>query len=108
MDHSYRAHHMWVRPVIPETPSFYYRRNCFATFIEEPECLAMAVQLGLEDNILWSSDYPHHEGSYPHCGASIRRQMNDLTDIQREKILGLNAARIFAIKPRGIAPSNAT
>ena len=103
MDHSYRAHHMWVRPVIPELPSFYYRRNCFATFIEEPECLQMAVQLGLEDNLLWSSDYPHHEGSYPHCGASIRRQMDALTDLQRQKILGLNAARIFSIKPRAAA-----
>ena len=97
MDYSFRAHHMWVRPVIPNLPSSYYRRHCAAAFIDEPAEVQNAVDQGFEDNMLWSSDYPHHEGSYPYCAASIMRQMNGLTEAQREKILGLNAARIFGI-----------
>jgi predicted TIM-barrel fold metal-dependent hydrolase len=97
MDYSYRAHHMWVRPVIPQEPSFYYKRNCFAAFIEEPEALDAAIEAGLEDNIVWSNDYPHHEGSFPHTQASVERQMANLTDDQRAKVLGLNAARVFNI-----------
>ena len=29
MDFAYRAHHFWVRPVIPDLPSEYLRRHCF-------------------------------------------------------------------------------
>jgi predicted TIM-barrel fold metal-dependent hydrolase len=97
MDHSYRAHHMWVRPVIPELPSHYFRQNCFVSSLEHPGMLDILMDLGLEDNILWSSDYPHHEGSYPHSKLSIEREMKNLTDAQRAKVLGENAVRFFNI-----------
>jgi predicted TIM-barrel fold metal-dependent hydrolase len=97
LDHAYRAHHMWVRPVIPELPSTYFKNNCFASSLEEPDALKHLISLGLEDNILWSSDYPHHEGTFPHSKLSIERQMDFMTDAQRAKVLGLNAARIFNI-----------
>jgi predicted TIM-barrel fold metal-dependent hydrolase len=97
MDHAYRAHHMWVRPVIPELPSTYFKNNCFASSLEEPDALKHLIGLGLEDNILWSNDYPHHEGTFPHSKLSIERQMDFMTDAQRAKVLGLNAARIFNI-----------
>jgi predicted TIM-barrel fold metal-dependent hydrolase len=98
MDYGYRAHHMWVRPVIPNEPSFYYKRNCFSSFIEEPAALDQAIEQGLELNVVWSNDYPHQEGSYPHTKASIERQTKNLTEAQRENVLGLNAARFFGIR----------
>lgn len=97
MDHAYRAHHMWVRPVIPELPSHYFRQNCFVSTLEHPGMLDFLMQSGLEDNILWSSDYPHHEGSFPYSKLSIEREMKNLTDAQRAKVLGENAVRIFKI-----------
>jgi predicted TIM-barrel fold metal-dependent hydrolase len=95
MDYAYRAHHFWVRPVIPNVPSFYYRRNCFSTFVDDPAGLALAEQYDLVDNFLWSNDYPHHEGSFPHSAASIERQLSSVSEESRVKMLGLNAARIF-------------
>ena len=95
MDYAYKAHHFWVRPVIPEKPSEYFRRNCFATFQEDHMGLASVEDLGLVDNYLWANDYPHHEGSWPHSAAAIERTMGHLSDQSRAKILGLNAARIF-------------
>jgi predicted TIM-barrel fold metal-dependent hydrolase len=95
MDYAYRAHHFWVRPVIPTVPSFYYRRNCFATFVDDPSGLALAEKYDLVDSFLWSNDYPHHEGSFPHSAASIERQLQDVSEESRAKMLGLNAARIF-------------
>lgn len=97
MDHAYRAHHMWVRPVIPNLPSDYFKRNCFASSLEHPTMLKYLCELGLEDNILWSNDYPHHEGSFPYSKLSIEREMNELSETQRTKILGENAVRIFNI-----------
>ena len=97
MDYAHRVHHMWVRPVLPEPPSAYFRRNCFATFQEDHLGLASAEALDLVDNYLWANDYPHHEGSWPHSAASIERQMGALSDASRAKILGENARRIFRL-----------
>ena len=64
-------------------------------FQEDRAGLALAVEFNLVDNFLWSNDYPHHEGSWPHSAEAIERQMGRLTGLQRAKILGLNAARFF-------------
>ena len=98
LDHGYRAHHMWLRPVIPRLPSEYFKQNCFATFMEEPTMVAYCLTQGLEDNMVWASDYPHPEGSFPHCGESISRVLSDVSEEHAAKLLGLNAARIFNIK----------
>jgi predicted TIM-barrel fold metal-dependent hydrolase len=97
MDYAYRAHHMWVRPVIPELPSSYFREHCFATFQEDHVGLEAAETHDLVRNLMWANDYPHHEGSWPYSAASIERQMNGLTDDSRAQILGLNAKRVFAL-----------
>jgi predicted TIM-barrel fold metal-dependent hydrolase len=95
MDFAYRAHHFWVRPVIPDLPSEYLRRHCFASFQEDRHGVTTAEQEGLVDCYLWANDYPHQEGVWPSSAASIERQMAGLSDESRAKILGLNAARIF-------------
>jgi hypothetical protein len=102
MDYASRAHHMWVRPVIPELPSSYYRRNCFSTFVDDPAGLALMERYDLVDNFLWSNDYPHHEGSFPYSAQSIERQLQPFSEPVRAKLLGLNAARIFGLSvPEG-------
>lgn len=101
MDYAYRAHHFWVRPVIPELPSTYFRRNCFATFQEDHVGLALAEQLEIVDNLMWANDYPHHEGSWPHSAEAVERTMGHLSDASRAKILGLNAARVFGLPGPG-------
>jgi hypothetical protein len=39
---------MWARPVMPELPSFYYRRNCFSAFMEDHVTLPRAEELNNE------------------------------------------------------------
>ncbi len=95
MDEAYLKHHMWVRPKLEELPSFYFRRQGFASFQEDRAGLDLAREHDLVDNFLWANDFPHHEGSWPYSAQAIERTMGDLTDTERAKILGLNAARIF-------------
>jgi predicted TIM-barrel fold metal-dependent hydrolase len=97
MDYAYRVHHMFVRPVTPEPPSFYFRRNCFATFQEDHAGVAAAEPYDLVDNFMWANDYPHHEGSWPHSAPAIARQMSGLGPQSRAKILGENARRVFKL-----------
>jgi predicted TIM-barrel fold metal-dependent hydrolase len=98
MDYAYKAHHFFVRPVIPDLPSGYFRRHCFATFQEDHVGLRAAEREDLVGNLMWANDYPHHEGSWPHSAASIERQMNELSEESRAAILGLNAARVFGLE----------
>lgn len=97
MDEGYRKHHMWVRPKLKLLPSDYFRRQGFATFQEDPAGLALARDYELEDNFMWASDYPHHEGTWPHSAEAIERTMGGLREEARAKILGLNAARFLKL-----------
>lgn len=95
LDEAYRKHHMWVRPKLSRLPSEFFRTNGFATFQEDKAGLDLAREHGLVDNFMWANDYPHHEGTWPHSAEAIERTMTNLTDDERAKILGLNAARVF-------------
>ena len=95
MDEAYKKHHMWVRPKMELLPSEYFRRQGFASFQDDRVGIELAREFDLVDNFLWANDYPHHEGSWPHSAAAIERTMGSLTDDERARILGLNAARLF-------------
>ena len=95
MDEAYHKHHMWAYPKLKMLPSEYFKQHGSVSFQEDPVGLDLAVKYGLVDNFMWANDYPHHEGSWPHSAQAIERQMGHLTDDQRAKILGLNAARMF-------------
>src|SRR5580698_5800373 len=95
MDEGYLKHHMWAQPKLKMLPSEYFRAHGAVAFQEDRAGLGLAKQFGLIENFLWSNDYPHHEGSWPHSAQAIERQMGSFSDDERAKILGLNAARMF-------------
>ena len=95
MDEAYHKHHMWARPKLKQLPSEYFLSNGFASFGEDPPGLALMREYNLTDNFLWANDFPHHEGTWPHSAAAIERTMGSLSDSERARVLGLNAARIF-------------
>jgi predicted TIM-barrel fold metal-dependent hydrolase len=95
MDEAYRKHHLWAFPKLKHLPSEYFRMNGGATFQEDPAGLDLAVKNRLIDNFMWANDYPHAEGTWPHSAEAIEREMGGLSEDQRAKILGLNAARLF-------------
>ena len=69
--------------------------NGAASFGEDEPGIDLARKWNVVDNLMWANDYPHHEGSWPHSAEAIERTMHDLSDAERAKILGLNAARVF-------------
>ncbi|MDA8044971.1 MAG: amidohydrolase family protein, partial [Actinomycetota bacterium] len=84
----------WVSPDLPEAPSFYLRRQVHATFQDDPVALNNIGYTGAEP-LLWGSDYPHEEGTYPHSREVVTRlglgaEKTAVTAVFRE-----NAARLF-------------
>jgi len=49
------------------------------------------------DNILWGSDYPHEESTWPRSQRFIQDILSDCTEEEKAKIVGGNAARIYGI-----------
>jgi predicted TIM-barrel fold metal-dependent hydrolase len=47
------------------------------------------------DNLLWGSDYPHVESTFPRSQQIIEEILKDCTEEEKAKIAGGNAARIF-------------
>jgi len=95
MDEAYRKHHLWAYPKLKKLPSEYFREHGAATFQEDPAGLDLAVKYNLIDNFMWANDYPHAEGTWPHSAEAIEREMQEFTETQRAKVLGLNAAKMF-------------
>jgi predicted TIM-barrel fold metal-dependent hydrolase len=53
--------------------------------------------------LLWGSDYPHDEGSFPHSQAVIERTFAGLSADNKRKIIWDNAARLYGFD-RGNKP----
>lgn len=96
MDQSYLKHHFWVRPKLKALPSEYFRSNCYASFAEDKTAMDFVEKYDLVDNLMWANDFPHHEGTWPYSAQTIERTFGShLSEPTKEKLLGLNAARVF-------------
>jgi predicted TIM-barrel fold metal-dependent hydrolase len=79
----------------PEPPSFYAVRNChYGASSPSPRELEGRYQIGIE-RILWGSDYPHYEGTFPNSRKAIRHAFHDKPEAETRAILGENAARLY-------------
>jgi len=47
------------------------------------------------DRIMWGSDYPHHEGSFPHNNLAVRLLFHDIPEDEVRAMTSLNAAKIY-------------
>lgn len=102
MDEVEEAHGKMVFPKLSRRPSQIIDDQVFASFQHDRACI-LAADKGLPGsrNVMWASDYPHAEGTFP-----ISRQITEdlfkglgVSEQTRNDILGLNAARLFGIEP---------
>lgn len=83
-------------PELDELPSFYFHRQMYLTFFDDALGLRLRHELGVE-NILWSSDYPHPDTTWPHSREVIERQFAGVPADERELILSGNARRLYGL-----------
>lgn len=96
MDHrlTRKRYAMYDNPPLALMPSEYFRRNVGATFMDDP---AGVVTRGLAGvgNLMWSSDYPHHESTWPDSRGVFERLFVDVAGHDRRRILAENAAELY-------------
>ena len=85
---------VWINPELPEPPSFYLRHQVHATFQDDPIGMNNIAFTGA-DALLWGSDYPHQEGTYPHSREVVARLSTGLDAGIAARVFRENAARLF-------------
>ena len=75
-------------------PSEYFRRNIWATFINDRAGLHSIDLIGAE-RVMWSSDYPHTASTWPHSLEVIERDFVGVSEEDKAKICRDNAAKLY-------------
>jgi uncharacterized protein len=84
-------------PVLKKKPSEYVRSgNIYFSCEADEWLLPQAVKLIGENQIVYASDFPHWDHSWPASIDEIR-QRGDLNDGQKQKILADNARRLYRL-----------
>ena len=83
-------------------PSDVFRAHVSVSFQEDEAGLRHLDTLG-EDNLMWGSDYPHAESTFPRSREILERLLKDATPEQRTAIAGGNAARLYRLPIEEIA-----
>ena len=79
------------------SPFEYFRRQGFVSFELDEKTLPLhAAHCGAE-TILWATDYPHPDGTFPGAVDKLRRAIEPLEEEGRRRVLGENARRLYAL-----------
>jgi predicted TIM-barrel fold metal-dependent hydrolase len=77
-------------------PSEYFKRQCWISAEAERE-LPMIIELVGDNNIVYSTDYPHGDSDYPHAVEEML-QVKGVSTEARRKIFWDNCARLYNIQ----------
>jgi len=84
-------------------PSEYFHRNVVLGASCMPRREAeMRHQIGVP-NIMWGSDYPHPEGTWPHTREQMRDTFRGLPEAELRAMLGGNAVRVYGFDADALA-----
>lgn len=85
-------------------PSEYFSRNCYVgvSFPNPTEARAMRT-VGL-DRVMWGSDYPHDESTYPYTTAGLRRAFAEWEPAEVRQVVTENCAAVYGFDPVALAP----
>jgi predicted TIM-barrel fold metal-dependent hydrolase len=81
-------------------PSDYFRQSVFISFQDDPLGIQHRDIIGV-DNLMWGSDYPHPEGTFPKSVEVLSEILKDVPQKDAEKIRAGNAARVYGMNLPG-------
>lgn len=87
-------------PAVKTRPSDAFRRQCcIAMDPGDVTALSVLEQVG-DDCLVWASDYPHMDAPFPGAVRMLRETLARAPAESQAKVLGGNAARLFALGRR--------
>jgi predicted TIM-barrel fold metal-dependent hydrolase len=96
MDRTWEKQRFWTDSPIDQPPSHYMDQNVYGSFIQDRIGI-LSRDLPGGRNIMWSSDYPHSETSWPHSHEIIARDFAGVPDGDVNDIVYARAKKVYGI-----------
>ena len=87
-------------------PSEQWNRQCFTAFAFDHQTMEKRHLVGV-DTLMWGSDFPHVEGTWPYSRKHLSDVMVDVPEDERQKILAGNPARMLGFDLEKLAKTPA-
>jgi predicted TIM-barrel fold metal-dependent hydrolase len=96
MDRTWEKQRYWTESKLVEKPSFYMDRNVYGSFINDRFGILNRDAPGGR-NIMWSSDYPHSETTFPRSHEVIARDFEGVSEADIREIVCERARRLYSV-----------
>ena len=96
LDTMHRRHNWAARGQLEELPSTFWYKQCYATFEDDKVGMEILDRVGA-DNVLWASDYPHPDCTWPESQEVVVKHFEHLPDEKKQKICWKNAAALYGL-----------
>jgi predicted TIM-barrel fold metal-dependent hydrolase len=95
-------HYEWLgafeAPDLKMKPSEYFLRNCFLSVEADEETASQYIERFGDDNLVFSTDYPHADSKFPKSVESFRGL--PLPEASKKKILWDNWVKLYGVNGR--------
>jgi predicted TIM-barrel fold metal-dependent hydrolase len=98
LDHGYDRLSALQGLALPKAPGEYLRQNVVATFQFEGLGVDFTRRVLGAQSLMWSSDYPHNDSTWPRSHEIIQENLGDLPPSDLAQIVYGNAARLYGIE----------
>jgi len=96
-DHAVERHRNWLGSgELQRKPSEYFREHVYLTFQDDAIAFRTA-QLMNHERLLWASDHPHSDATFPNSQAILAEQTAHLAEGVRDDIAWRNCARLYGL-----------
>jgi len=75
----------------------YWRRQVYATFQDDEPGVRCRDMIGV-DKLMWGSDYPHFDSTFPKSREAIARNFAGVPEEEQQMILGGNMVRLYKLQ----------
>jgi predicted TIM-barrel fold metal-dependent hydrolase len=100
MDHAYDRHRYWLPAgTLSKRPSEYFAENVYLTF-QDDWVAFQTTHLCNPRRLMWASDFPHSDSTWPRSQEVIREQTQRLPEQERRWILHDNVAELYGLETR--------
>jgi predicted TIM-barrel fold metal-dependent hydrolase len=97
MDHAYQRHRYWMKaPPLKRLPSEYFADHIYVTF-QDDWVAFQTTHLCNVRRLMWASDFPHSDSTWPNSQAVLDQQTKHLTEQERNWICHDNVAELYGL-----------
>ena len=97
MDHAFKRHRYWLTAgALTKMPSEYFREHVYTTFQDDWTAFQVKDLCNIH-RLLWASDFPHSDSTWPDSQRVIREQTAHMTEAEKNLVLHDNVAKLYGL-----------